>query len=322
MSILGNNKGPLVSILIPVYNSEKYLGETLKCILSQSWMRKELIIVDDGSTDNSLNIAQAYSSKHVKIITQKNSGACVARNRALKAAQGDYIQYVDADDLLSKHKIEAQLAKFKEFGDDIVASSGWVKFRDHEDVCKLEIPKRFLDRDWDQAIDWLTNSWKGKGTGQTSIWLTPRNIIDRAGEWDESLLFNQDGEYFSRVLLRANSIKYCEGVGVYYRSGNESSITGKFSYEKAKSHLASYFKYQEHLLSVRDTVDARRALMNAFALFIYNHYGNYPDLVEKAKSAIKSLGFSKIEPVGGRQFIKLANVLGFENTLKLRNLIR
>ena len=99
----------LVSILIPSYNAEEWIEETIQSALSQTWPRKEIIIVDDGSTDNSLRIAKEYESNSVKVISQENSGAAVARNKALEYAQGDYIQWLDADDLLAPDKIEKQL---------------------------------------------------------------------------------------------------------------------------------------------------------------------------------------------------------------------
>ena len=90
---------PLVSILIPCYNSEKWLAETLESALAQTWQNKEIIVVDDGSSDGSLSIAQKFSSSKVAVISQKNRGASSARNLALGKAQGDFIQYLDADDL-------------------------------------------------------------------------------------------------------------------------------------------------------------------------------------------------------------------------------
>ena len=99
----------LVSICIPVFNSEKWLGDTINSALAQTWSNKELIIVDDGSADNSLKIARKFESSIVKVISQNNRGACAARNKALANAQGDFIQWLDADDILAPDKIEIQL---------------------------------------------------------------------------------------------------------------------------------------------------------------------------------------------------------------------
>ena len=80
---------PLVSIIIPAYNSEKWIKPTIISALNQTWENKEIIVVDDGSTDNTYAVAKQFESKILKVITQDNAGACVARNKALNIAQGD-----------------------------------------------------------------------------------------------------------------------------------------------------------------------------------------------------------------------------------------
>ena len=99
----------LVSILIPCYNAEKWLKYTIASVLGQTWPNKEIIIVDDGSTDCSLQIAKQYESNIVKVISQKNKGGSAARNKAFEYAQGSYIQWLDSDDILAPDKIEYQM---------------------------------------------------------------------------------------------------------------------------------------------------------------------------------------------------------------------
>ena len=100
-----------VSILIPCYNSEKWVGETLDCCLRQTYPNIEVVLVDDGSTDNSLAIAREYEKKdkRIRVFSQPNSGGCRARNLAFEKSTGDYIKYLDADDLISDDMIEKQV---------------------------------------------------------------------------------------------------------------------------------------------------------------------------------------------------------------------
>ena len=98
-----------VSVLVPAYNAERWIGSALESALNQSWPKIEIIVVDDGSRDGTLSVAKRYENKRVKIIKQENRGAAAARNRALLEAQGDFIQYLDADDLLSPEKVEEQV---------------------------------------------------------------------------------------------------------------------------------------------------------------------------------------------------------------------
>ena len=114
----------LVSILIPAYNAEKWVADTIRSAINQTWPNTEIIIVDDGSTDNTLAIAKTFESATVKVISQENTGSAEARNRALSYAQGDYIQYLDADDLLSADKIAIQMKKAEGGADSKVLLSG------------------------------------------------------------------------------------------------------------------------------------------------------------------------------------------------------
>src|SRR5262245_6146422 len=97
-------KKPLVSILIPAYNAEKLIGYTLQSAVSQTWPRKEVIVIDDGSTDRTAEIARRFASTNVKVVSTLNCGLSAAVNTAYKLCQGDYIQELDADDILSPDK--------------------------------------------------------------------------------------------------------------------------------------------------------------------------------------------------------------------------
>jgi len=99
----------LVSILIPAYNAAPWLGTTIESALAQTWPHTEVIVVDDGSKDATLTVAKKFESRTVKVVTQPNSGAPAARNKAFALAQGTYIQWLDADDLLGPNKVSAQI---------------------------------------------------------------------------------------------------------------------------------------------------------------------------------------------------------------------
>src|SRR5271166_5822373 len=96
---------PLVSVLIPAFNAQAWIGDTLESAVSQTWPQKEIIVVNDGSTDQTLASVQRFESAGVRVITQENQGAAAARNKAFSLCQGDYVQWLDADDLLAPDKI-------------------------------------------------------------------------------------------------------------------------------------------------------------------------------------------------------------------------
>src|SRR6201997_4866325 len=120
---------PLVSILIPAYNAEEWIADTVQSAIGQTWARKEIIVVDDGSRDRTAEVARRFASKEIAVVSVENQGAAAARNHALRLSQGDYIQWLDADDLLAPEKIAHQLGAVRE-GDDrrILLSSSWAFF--------------------------------------------------------------------------------------------------------------------------------------------------------------------------------------------------
>ena len=250
---------PLVSIIIPVYNAERHLVECIESALNQTWAHKELILVDDGSTDNSLEIANSFKSASVKIFSQQNSGASVARNTGLKEAKGKYIQFLDADDILSPDKIEAQI-KCLNGSLTKVALCATIHFYDGEDYLDKNISREWLYEDNDDPIDFLLKLYSGHevmpgygGMVQPNAWLTPMNLIEKAGLWKEYRCPDDDGEFFCRVILASEGIKFSPvGINYYrkFRSGNSlsgqknkesiesviESINLKYSYMKAKTN--------------------------------------------------------------------------------------
>jgi glycosyltransferase involved in cell wall biosynthesis len=312
-----------VSILIPVYNSAAFLAETVTSVLAQEWEDKEIIIVDDGSTDDSLVIARSFEyTDLVKVYSQPNQGACRARNLAFEKSSGDYIQYLDADDLLSASKIKSQMELAKQHGMNVVYTCAWERFYPGQEVDSIIPSAKFLDRDWEDPIEWLCHSWEGKGMGMMSAWLCHRKLIESAGPWDEQLLINQDGEFFCRVLLNAEGIKFCNEGLVLYRSGNPGSISQFKNLPVVSSQLLSYKLYQEHVLKREDSFRVRRALAHNYSSFLYSYFDAYPDLVREARNLLMQVGVKKAPLTGGRNFKFLAGVFGFENALRYRSTFR
>jgi glycosyltransferase involved in cell wall biosynthesis len=308
---------PKVSILIPLYNSEKYLVETIQSAINQTWPNIEIIIVDDGSTDKSYSIAKSFECEKVKVYQQTNSGACIARNLAFTKSSGDFIQYLDADDLLGSAKIERQMHLFEQNGDHIICSGTWGRF--HQSTEDVQWEQQTINKDYSSPIDWLVDSWIGRGMAQTSVWLSPRHLIDKAGLWNDALKINQDGEFFSRVLMQASAIQFCADAKVYYRSGNIGSVSqNNKSKAKAESLLLSYQLYKNNVSEHLDNIKLKKALGNNFLNFIYQYHITFPDLCKEAENEFQQLEVGQMWPVGGRRFKQLANVIGFKYALRLK----
>ena len=169
---------PLVSVLIPCFNAETFVGATLESVLNQSWNRIEVIIVDDGSTDASVREVQRFSDGRVNLLSQTNSGASAARNTAFAACRGDFIQFLDADDVLHHDKIKVQIERLIDAPPGYIASGPWARFsyQTSEAVFRREAVWRDL-----QPVEFLTTSWLGGGMMAPCVWLTPRSVLERAG---------------------------------------------------------------------------------------------------------------------------------------------
>ena len=132
----------LVSIVIPVYNAEKCIGDTIASIRSQSYTNWEIILVDDGSTDRSLDIIKALECENIKVLSTGGGSAAIARNKGIEAAEGRYIAFLDADDLWDPHKLEKQLV-FMDKNDAAFSFTGY-EFADEYGVSVkkiVQVPK-------------------------------------------------------------------------------------------------------------------------------------------------------------------------------------
>ena len=306
---------PLVSILVPCYNSAPWLAETLDSALTQTYSDIELIVVDDGSEDDSLAIAKSYESKHVKVISQQNRGASAARNVAYKSSKGEYIQYLDADDIISPDKIERQIIHLKN-RPDCLAAGEWGRFYVNvHDAIFLKEPV------WDNSdpVSWLVSSWTGGGMMHPASWLIPRKIAARAGYWNELLSLNDDGEYFSRVLLASQGVTFCWGAKSYYRSGLSDSLSKRRSKKAIESALYSIELCTQNLLAIEDNLKTRHACATAFQRFVYSTYPNAPGLVAKAEAKVKELGGTQLLCSGGLRFRIMAQLTGWKLARRIQN---
>ena len=314
----------LVSILIPMYNAEAYITETLESCLAQSYPNIEIIVVDDGSSDNGLQIAEVYADNYdnIFVYTQLNSGAPRARNHAFEKAKGEYIQYLDADDLLSGNKIASQMVLAAQYGYDpnIIFTSKFSYFT--ESVSDAVYFKQRIDHSYQSGMDWLVDAWSGGGFGVVMGWLTHRKLIENAGCWNEDLKKNQDGEFFSRIVVKTQKVLMCEDVMVYYRRTGNTSISSQFKESVAVSTLESLKLYEENVKGTIVHSGLQKALAYNYLGFISNYYPHFPHLLKEAENHIIRLGFNFRTLESPGKLGALARIIGSNNIIKLRYLQR
>ena len=141
---------PKVSIIIPLHNSEAFIAETIQSCLDQSYPDIEVIVVENGSTDHSYDTVKAMKDERIRLFKIETPNASAARNFGLQQADGDYIQFLDADDLMSPNKIALQIKALAAKPDGWLASCAWAKFRNHtgeaiiqpQKVWRIEAPMK------------------------------------------------------------------------------------------------------------------------------------------------------------------------------------
>ncbi|MFI3303729.1 MAG: glycosyltransferase family A protein [Rikenellaceae bacterium] len=307
----------LVSILIPCYNSAKYIAETISCCINQDYPNIEVIVVDDGSVDNSYEIARSFQSDRVHVFQQENGGACRARNLAFERSKGDYIMYLDADDIISRDKISRQIELLRGSKEGSVATCAWGKFTNSIDDVAPHFSTVY--RDYSVSKDLLIELLDGDML-QTSCWLVPRQIIQKSGAWCEALKINQDGEFFARVILNSSNILFSNEGCVYYRCGVKSSITNQeASNIKGESLLLSYQLIAKQILAVDRSKRVRLALLRNFYSVAYQYY-TFPSVLEVAKEECVRLEVSSRDAnIGGIGFRVLSYIFSFWRALEIRN---
>lgn len=245
---------PLVSIIIPTYNRTHIIHETLESVLSQEDVNWECLIIDDGSTDNTAEVINNYCEKDprfkfFKRPKHKPKGANACRNYGFELSNGDYIQFLDSDDLLSKNKLSNQLNLITDSHADI-ATSKWGRFSTAEN---FEIKDSFLYKDYNPAYNLLIDYGCQKSFLPSHVFLVKRDVFLKSGLWNESLKINQDGEFLCRVISEANKIIFDENSHVKYRFANTNKTSDLSSLDKAKD-LTKSWKLISKYLNTEDKV--------------------------------------------------------------------
>lgn len=238
----------LVSVVIPAFNAASRLPDTLESVLRQSHRDIEVLLVDDGSTDHTAKVAKRCDDSRLTLIRQENRGGSHARNAGLAAAKGDFVQFLDADDLLSPDKIARQLDLLLRSPRGCLAVSGVVYFFDEDDPETGTESPGYPELNSDDPAEWLAELWTpGPGYGASRwgmvpvhSWLSPRDVLAAAGPWNESLIKDQDGEYFCRAVLASRGIRWEPDSRVYYRKYREPiSVSAQTSEAALASRLRS-----------------------------------------------------------------------------------
>lgn len=214
---------PAVSVVIPVYNCERYLRQTLDSVLAQDFRDFEIVVVDDGSTDASRRIVEEYMTREpqrIRLIPLQNGGVCIARNTGLRESRGRYVAMLDHDDYWYPNKLSSQLEVFRadpELGMVFTEDKRWLP----DAHGRFAEPDTFADLSAPQGIDpdfsgWVYHKLLLECFVLTSTALIAREVYDSVGAFDESLPYSEDWELFIRISRKYRFAKLRQ-VSTLYR---------------------------------------------------------------------------------------------------------
>jgi glycosyltransferase involved in cell wall biosynthesis len=299
----------LVSIIVPCYNAERFLAETLNSALNQTYAPTEIIAIEDGSTDGTAKLLRAYSNR-VKAEFGPNRGASAARNRGTALACGEFVQYLDSDDLLVPDAVERRVAALNENCAD-VAYSDWerlVEIAPNVFEVGERIGRKIEDVDPRPEV------------ARLSFWAPPaalmyrRSIVEKIGEWKDWLPVIQDARFLQDAGLVGGKFVHVPGIGASYRVHTDASLSRR----SQTAFVSDAFRNGCDLQSIFEARGGPNANERWVLSNIYNYAARSLFFEDRAafRDCVKRLYY--IDPNFGAKWPKIADraakLVGFKLT--------
>lgn len=217
-----------ITVIIPVYNGEKTISETLESVLKQTYNNFEIVIVNDGSTDTTQVILNDYAEQdsRIKVISQKNSGVSAARNNGIVHSEGKYVCFLDADDMYSKTFLEKMYEKITKNNMDIC----YCGYNVLPITKNNEVRKKYDVFTYENILE---NYIKGRLPAHTSTWLIKSSVIKNNNIlFEENVSWGEDQEFFYKVLACSNKVTFVSEYLTFYRNEELESRLSYFSLDK------------------------------------------------------------------------------------------
>ncbi len=253
---------PLVSIIIPVYNREKVVLNTLESISGNRYRPIEMVLVNDGSTDNSLKVLELFKKQHqnktltIKIFDQKNQGAPVARNLGYANSNGEYIQFLDSDDYIDPDKLISQVTLMENQNADFGLCDFIMKYIENNKTI------------YHSNVDLITKVVKSYGSFGCGSPLQTRALADKVS-WNEGLPRKQDVDYFLKSALMSNKIAYINKPLYTYVRSTEDDSRISASYDKNPPVFKQRIKsLQEISVPSHNQLFKNKAILNLYLAMV------------------------------------------------------
>jgi len=247
----------------------------------------------------------------VKVVAQQNKGASAARNECLRYAQGDYVQWLDADDILAPDKISEQMKAATMGQTDLtILSSSFALFYWRWEKARFVSTPLWKDL---TPIEYLIAHLSEGYWMNPAVWLVSRRLTEKAGPWNESLSLNDDGEYFCRVVSLSENIKFVREAKCYYRMSSFNQLSRARSERACESLLVSLELCIRYLRALEDSKRTREASLSCLQLYMGYFYPDKTRLLEVMDGLASELGGELSAPRYNSRFRILKGLIGWNS---------
>ena len=265
-----------ISVIVPVYNSEKYLKRCIDSILNQTYKAIELILVDDGSPDNCGKICDEYAKKdkRVRVIHKTNAGVSAARNSGLEIASGNYATFVDSDDYIEPEMYGNMMEKVHQYNCDVVMCDCIKDFTDHSEIYTHDIRAGFYDKE--QLVNeyyphlLMMENVEYPATISNCLILFNRNKLGNL-RYVVGVRYSEDLLFGAQLVYNTDSFYYMKEQAYYHM--NPTSATHKFTVDKWNDYKTLHFEINKYF-SECESFDFSHQIDLCLLFFVYNSVSN------------------------------------------------
>lgn len=260
--------------------------ETLDSVIDQTYNNWECIIIDDRSCDNTKDIISLYEQKDSRFkyflrSESSLSGPSASRNIGIENARGEYFQFLDSDDLISPDKIQEQVRKLKSNADFSISTCKWGRFKNK--LADAQVYKEFPSyADFGEPLNFLNSLPKSLNFFPIHCYLIKKEVIKKAGYWNEYLNFNEDAEFMARIITNSKGIGFVETGVAYYRIAIKDNVSEYNSVQKVRVGLESW-KLIELYYKVRFGDSTNYYVKKAKGEFYLKIKNDFPELVKEER---------------------------------------
>lgn len=273
------------TIVIPLYNKQKSVINTLLSVLNQTYQSFEVLVIDDGSTDESVNRVRSLNSNIIQIIQKPNGGVCSARNAGIQIAKNDYIAFLDADDIWSPDYLEKQVKSITDFNDAAMWGQNFAPIRDSKrELLLTGLPEGYRG--------YITDYFKMKRVSDlfcSSSVVVKKDVFDKVGFFDERIKYSEDLDMWYRIILNF-PVVFSDEILVNYNHDSENRALRKRI--RLKDFLPYYVSKYNTYCEV--DYDFSHFIHTFCAAHIRTYYFGESEEYNEAKVAVKHLRYQDI----------------------------